>query len=275
MKWKVYTGITLGIILILFTTLNVYFQQDDAEDEILHSSIEISGKLFTLPSPIHSFLYLTENKFNWDGLTEEDPIRDYKYQSQIALHLGLRASDGVVHLYTGELLKAKKDRSDVLHYSNKLGVAPELERSIKKLDLAFIKGADRDDLVDAILNIEIKLESALRKKGREDLSLLIELGSWLGGLEIVSKGILRDFKNEHCAVLRQSHITELSVEILKAVIQKSGDGEETNFLKGLLVYFQNIHIIVDKFDSMEVTPESVRELSGLAREARIYLENAK
>lgn len=268
------TSVKIVLILILSLVIGaLYFIQFDSEVEVNTGAFEISGKKFTLPSPIHSFIYLSEQGFDWKDLTEEDPIKDYKFQSQIALHLGLRASDGVVHLFNREFLKAKKDREDVLHYSEKLGLEKEIKKSIAALDLAFLKGSDRDDLVNAILTIEIQLENALNKKGRDDLSLLIELGSWLGGLELVIKGIQRNFKDEYCFVLRQSHITELAVEIVKAVREKTKDENEILFLEGLQKRFEVLHKVVDRFDSEVVTPQSLNELFQISEDTRMYLEN--
>lgn len=266
------------LLLVLSTTLLLlgvlYFSPfDPEEDEDNISAFEISGKKFTLPSPIHSFLYLSEQGFNWLELTEEDPVKDYKLQSQIALHLGLRASDGVVHLFNKEFLKAKKDREDVLHYSGKLGLTHDIRKAVAELDLAFIKGSDRDDLINAILKIEVQLENSLKKKGRDDLSLLIELGSWLGGLELVTKGIRREFKEEYCYVLRQSHITELSIEIIKAVRDKTKDEKEIQFLDGLLKRFEDLHLLVDSFDTEVVTQKSLNDLFELSKSTRLYLEN--
>ncbi|NBU96940.1 MAG: hypothetical protein EBS19_01800, partial [Spirochaetia bacterium] len=236
------------------------------------SSFSISGKSFTLPSPIHSFLYLSENGFEWKGLGGNGVDGVFNTPSQIALQLGLRASDGVVFLFTKELNSAWSAREDVVRYSEKLGIDNNVKISIAKLDTAFLKGSDKEDLLDAIINIEVSMENSLRKKGRDDLSVLIEIGSWIGGLKMVSNGLLSNFKEEQTEVLRQSHISELCVEIIKEIIKRTEEENEKLFLGKFLDYLVKIDFIINSYEKNRITKESIKSLSILATEVKLFLD---
>ena len=242
------------------------------EEEINITSFSISGKSFTLPSPIHSFLYLSENGFEWKNLGGNGADVVFSFPSQIALQLGLRASDGVVFLFTKELDSAWSAREDVLRYSEKLGIDNKVKLSIAKLDTAFLKGSDKEDLLDAIINIEVSMENSLRKKGRDDLSVLIEIGSWIGGLKMVTNGMNLNFREEHTEVLRQSHISELSVEIIKEIIKRTEDENEKKFLNRFLEYLIKVDLIINSYENNRITKDSIQNLSLLANEIKLFLD---
>jgi hypothetical protein len=270
MKNKFFYVVLLFTIILLSSLLYIFNPFE--EEEVNISSFSISGKSFTLPSPIHSFLYLSENEFDWKNLGGNGADEVFSIPSQIALQLGLRASDGVVFLFTKELDSAWSAREDVLRYSEKLGIDNKVKLSIAKLDTAFLKGSDKEDLLDAIINIEVSMENSLRKKGRDDLSVLIEIGSWIGGLKMVSNGLNSNFREEHTEVLRQSHISELSVEIIKEIIKRTKDENEKIFLNKFLDYLINVDIIINSYENNRITKESIQKLSVLANEIKVFLD---
>lgn len=261
-----------SIISLIFILAILYLFNPFEEEEINISSFTISGKSFTLPSPIHSFLYLTENGFDWKHLGGNGSDASFTIPSQIALQLGLRASDGVVFLFTKELDSAWNAREDVLRYSEKLDIDRKVKLSIAKLDTAFLKGSDKEDLLEAIINIEVSMENSLRKKGRDDLSVLIEIGSWIGGLKMVSSGMNSNFKEEHTEVLRQSHISDLSVEIIREIIKRTSDDKEKEFLNKFLDYLVKIDTIINSYENNRITKESILNLSILAEEIKVFLD---
>lgn len=266
----------LGISVLLFILSIVFYFVNQTEEEAENiTSFKISGKEFTLPSPIHSFLYLSNIGFNYKGLIEWEERKPYAYNSQIALHLGLRASDGVVLLFNNDFSSAWKAREDVMYFSDKLGIGDNLKSSIVKLDTTYLKGGSKEDLIEAILQIEINLENSLRKKGRDDLSVLIELGSWMGGLDLVCRGIERDYKESYLQVLHQAHISSMSIEIIKEILLKTENPKEKEFLQGFLDYLIKIDNLIDKFDQNGITKSSLNELFVLAEGTRDYLENFK
>ena len=61
--------ITISFVVFLVGIFSLlYFQNSQEVEEENITSFKIAGKEFTLPSPIHTFTFLNENGFKWEGL---------------------------------------------------------------------------------------------------------------------------------------------------------------------------------------------------------------
>ncbi len=247
--------------------------QEEEQENI--SSFTIAGKEFILPSPIHTFSFLEENGFQWEGLGLPKKNSDFTLKSQIALNLGIRASDGVIFVFAGEMLSAWDARRDVLLNAKKLDIENQIKKTISTLDRAVLFRANKTDLLERIIDIEISIENTLQKKGRDDLSLLIEMGSWIGGLEIVTRGIIKDFREVHTEVLHQSHISELSIEIFKEIIQKTKDQAEKDFLNQILSKLTIIHLKILALESRGTTKLDIQDINKDALELLNIIQTPK
>jgi len=266
--------ISLVIFLVGFFSL-FYLQNSQEVEEENITSFKIAGKDFTLPSPIHTFTFLNESGFKWEGLGNQDQNTEYTLQSQIALQLGVRASNGVIFLFTKELKSAWDAREDVLRNARKLELENQIKKSIMILDRSVIAGSSNSDILENIIDIEISLENSLQKKGRDDLSLLIEMGAWIGGLEIVTKGLVREFNEIHTEVLHQSHLSDLSIEIFKEIIYKTKGEKEKEFLTHILNELTKIHSRILSLENRRITKTDVLELNRESKELVNYLNNPK
>lgn len=255
------------MIIICICFFSFIFLTENHEEELENiNSFTIGGKEFILPSPIHTFTFLEENGFQWEGLGHPKQNSDFTLKSQIALHLGIRASDGVIFIFTGELISAWDARKDVLQNSKKLEIENHIKKVINTLDRAILFRANKTDLLESIIDIEIAIENSLQKKGRDDLSLLIEMGSWIGGLEIVTRGLITNFNEVHTEVLHQSHISELSIEIFKEIIQKTKDDTEKVFLNQILSKLIHIHYKILSLENRDITKSDILDLNKYALE---------
>jgi hypothetical protein len=115
--------IVISFVIFLVGCFSLFYFQNSTElEEENITSFKIAGKEFTLPSPIHTFTFLNESGFKWEGLGNQDQNTEYTLQSQIALQLGVRASNGVIFLFTKELKSAWDAREDVLRNAKKTGI---------------------------------------------------------------------------------------------------------------------------------------------------------
>ena len=157
--------ITISFVVFLVGIFSLfYFQNSQEVEEENITSFKIAGKEFTLPSPIHTFTFLNESGFKWEGLGNQDQNIEYTLQSQIALQLGVRASNGVIFLFTKELKSAWDAREDVIRNAKKLDLENQIKKSITILDRSVIAGSSNSDILENIIDIEISLENSLQKK---------------------------------------------------------------------------------------------------------------
>ena len=117
-------------IFISGSIFYLFFNENQKEDLENINSFTIAGKEFILPSPIHTFSFLEENGFQWEGLGHLKQNSDFILKSQIAMHLGIRASDGVIFVFTGEMKSAWEARSDVLQDAKKLDINNQIKKTI-------------------------------------------------------------------------------------------------------------------------------------------------
>ena len=263
-------------VLFAFLIGGFYFYTNlsgfNEEPENNISSFHIDGKEFVLPSPLHSFLFLHQLGFDWTGLGGLGAGHDYDLPYQKAIQLGMRASNGVVFLFTKELEDAKLARDDVLALANSLDIEDEIRLSVLNLDTAFIKGSGLDEIQEAVTGLEITLENSLRNKGRDDLSVAIELGSWVEGLRMATAGMKKSSTKEQLEVLRQPHVTELSTKIVQKLIERAENPREKEFLEIFLSYLQRIHNQIHRFRNSEITPADIENLYDIAEELQSFLD---
>ncbi len=271
-----YFILTLVTITLLsgtgFYFYNKRIQISPVEDDIQFNFI-IDGKNYIMPSPVHSFHFLNMMGFPWKGLAEVNTSSNYTNESQLALNLGMRSADGTVLLFAGEKLKAVEARSTFINLADKLGITPDIKDALSALDNAVIRGQDHTVLDDRIIHLEYQIEKALHTRKKENLAVLVELGGWIEGLHIASKGIMANYTPGYAEILRQPHIAEIYLDVLVALIYRSNDEKEKVLLESIHKYLTLVSKVANHTHKESFPLAKVKELNVLAIEIRKIIES--
>ena len=209
-RYYILTLVTMTVL----TVTGFYFYKEKSQvpsvEEDVQFNFIIDGKNYIMPSPVHSFHFLNTMGFPWKGLAEASPNAKYETEAQTALNLGYRSADGTVHLFAEEKLKAVEARSTFIELAGNLNITAEVKDAISALDNAVTLGKDQNVLDDRIIQLEYQIEKALHTKKKENLAVLVELGAWLEGLHIASKGITKDEKEKALSESIAKHLEKIA-----------------------------------------------------------------
>lgn len=265
-NYYILTLVVMFLLLIgIFFAFNAREENAYSEEEIVQFNFSINGKHYIIPSPFHSFDYLNIMGFSWVKLVEVKNTSDYPNESQIALNLGMRAADGIILLFANQKDEARQTRTTVLELSEKLGIIPDIREAITFIDQAVITNADKSILSDRLLFLEYQIEKSLHKKKKDNLAVLVELGGWLEGLHIVSKGISENYNPIYAEILRQPHIAEIYIEVITSLSNRSDNENEKQLLQGIVVHLEQIY---------NLTNHSLKEAFPLTKVKELHSNSA-
>lgn len=235
-------------------------------------SFRIEGKDYILPSPFPSFNLLHASHFKWNGLVESNYEISYPIEFQIALNLGSRAADGIVLLYAHEKEKARIARSSVLSLSEKLGISENISSSVADLDNTVVYNKPESNIIEKLSKLQHMVKKSLHEKKRDDLALFVELGGWLEGLHIVTKGIHQNYNPSSAAILRQPHIADLFIEALKATQNNANSPQEKKLIGDLIFQISKVYKILNQSVRADFPESKVKELHEVSIEIKHLIE---
>ena len=272
-RYYILTLVTMTVL----TVTGFYFYKEKSQvpsvEEDVQFNFIIDGKNYIMPSPVHSFHFLNTMGFPWKGLAEASPNAKYETEAQTALNLGYRSADGTVHLFAGEKLKAVEARSTFIELAGNLNITAEVKDAISALDNAVTLGKDQNVLDDRIIQLEYQIEKALHTKKKENLAVLVELGAWLEGLHIASKGITNNYTPGYAEILRQPHIAEIYLDVLAALIHRSKDEKEKALLESIAKHLEKIAKITNHTHKESFPLEKVKQLNLIAIDIKKLIES--
>lgn len=272
-KYYIITFITILILsVIAFVAYSKSKQALPIEEEVVQFNFTIDGKQYIIPSAFHSFEFLNDMGFPWKKLTVPENNTDYSNESQLALVLGMRAADGIVSLYADEKEEARLTRSTVLELTNKLGITPDIKNTVFALDQAIILRAEQRALGDRLMDLEFQIEKNLHKQKKDNLAVLVELGGWLEGLYIVSKGISQNYNPTYSEILRQPHIAEIYIEVITSLSKRSSDEKEKKILESILENLIQISKIANHTHKEAFPLSKVKELYQISSNVKKTIE---
>ena len=272
-RYIILTLVTMTVLTVTgFYSYKEKSQVPSVEDDVQFNFI-IDGKNYVMPSPVHSFHFLNTMGFPWKELAEASPNSKYETEAQTALNLGYRSADGTVLLFADEKLKAVEARSTFIHLADNLGITSDVKDAISALDNAVTLRQDHSILNERIIHLEYQIEKALHTKKKENLAVLVELGAWLEGLHIGSKGIIRNYSPVYAEILRQPHIAEIYLDVLAALIYRSTSEKEKALLESIAKNLEKIAKITNHTHKESFPLQKVKELNTIAIEVKKLIES--
>src|SRR5881628_4215261 len=175
-------------------------------------SIPTSGELFAaLEKP---------GKTNWSGQYRRPMPMTYRDRAQIALNLGGLIADGFIAVEAKDSQQVKNIGSDIIKLSKALGVSENLLRRGNSLN-EFAENDEWDALQEELEATQNEVKSSMQNHSDQDLVILVSLGGWIRGTQVVSAAIMQNYDERSAKVLRQpalvkfmqSKIDEISPEL--------------------------------------------------------------
>src|SRR6266487_1986017 len=175
----------------------------------------------SIPTPGELFAALEKpGKTNWAGQYRGPIPMTYRNRAQIALNLGGLIADGFIAVEAKDGQQVKNIGSDIIKLSKALGVSENLLSRGNSIN-EFAENDEWDTLQEELEATQNEVKSSMQSHSDQDLVILVSLGGWIRGTQVVSGAIMQNYDEPSAKVLRQpalisfiqSKIGEISPEL--------------------------------------------------------------
>src|SRR2546427_1432255 len=199
----------------------------------------VRSDAISIPTPGELFAALGKlEKTNWSGQYRGPMPVTYRNRAQIALNLGGLIADGFIAVEAKDSQQVKNIGSDIIKLAKALGVSERLLGRGNSIN-EFAQNNEWDTLQEELEATQNEVKSSMQSHADQDLVILVTLGGWIRGTQVVTTAIVKDYNEGSARVLRQpalvhfmqSKINEVSPELrgealVKDVSQQLGEIEK-------------------------------------------------
>jgi hypothetical protein len=219
----------------------------------------VKSDTLTIPTPGELFAALTKpGKPNWASQYRPPIPMTYSNRAQIALNLGGLIADGFIAVEAEDSQQVKNIGTDIIKLAKALGVSENVLSRGKSIN-EFAENSEWSALQEELEATQNEVKTSMQSNHDQDFVILVSLGGWIRGTQVVSGSILQEYNEAAAKVLRQpalvtyiqAKVKEMSPELQKEPLVKSVSDQLSDIQK--LVTFPN---------GGTPTAEDVRKLHG-------------
>src|SRR5881296_111210 len=175
----------------------------------------------SIPTPGELFAALGKSgKTNWAGQYRGPMPMTYRNRAQIALNLGGLIADGFIAVEAKDSQQVKNIGSDIIKLAKALGVSERLLGRGNSIN-EFAQNNEWDTLQEELEATQNEVKSSMQSHADQDLVILVTLGGWIRGTQVVTSAIIQKYGERSAKVLRQpalvrfmqSKINEISPQL--------------------------------------------------------------
>jgi hypothetical protein len=190
---------------------------------------------FTIPTPGELFSALEKSgKINWAGQYRGPIPVTYRDRAQIALNLGGLIADGFIAVEAKDSQQVKNIGADIIKLAKALGVSEKLLSRGSSIN-EFAEDNDWDTLQEELEATQNEVKASMQSHSDQDLVILVTLGGWIRGTQVVTAIIMQNYDERSAKVLRQpalvhflqSKINEVSPELRDQPLVKDVNNQLT------------------------------------------------
>jgi hypothetical protein len=187
----------------------------------------------SIPTPGELFTALEKSgKINWAGQYRGPIPVTYSNRAQIALNLGGLIADGFIAVEAKDGQQVKNIGSDIIKLAKALGVSEKLLGRGSSIN-EFAENNEWDTLQEELEATQNEVKSSMQSHSDQDLVILVTLGGWIRGTQVVTSAIVQNYNEQSAKVLRQpalvhfmqSKINEISPELRNEPLVKDVSNE--------------------------------------------------
>lgn len=195
----------IGLIGVICTAVGAETGQlpaDQLEKAVRSDSISI-------PTPAELFTALGKaGKTNWSSQYRGPMPMTYRNRAQIALNLGGLIADGFIAVEAKDSQQVKNIGSDIIRLAKALGVSESLLSRGNSIN-EFAEHNAWDTLNEELEATQNEVKSSMQSHADQDLVILVSVGGWIRGTQVVSGAILKNYDERSAKVLRQPVLVKL------------------------------------------------------------------
>jgi hypothetical protein len=157
----------------------------------------------TIPTPGELFAALAKpGKIDWPSQYRGPMPMTYRNRAQIALNLGGLIADGFIAVEAQDAQQVKNIGGDIIKMAKALGVSENILSRGNSIN-EFAENSDWSVLQEELEATQNEVKASMQSHRDQDLVILVSLGGWIRGTQVVSAAILKNFDERTAKVLRQ------------------------------------------------------------------------
>src|ERR1700730_2951900 len=185
-----------GVLLAVGAEESGHLTADQLAKAVRSDSISI-------PTPGELFAALGKTgKTNWSGQYRGPIPVTYQNRAQIALNLGGLIADGFIAVEAKDSQQVKNIGSDIIKLAKALGVSENLLSRGNSIN-EFAENDEWDVLQEELEATQNEVKSSMQTHSDQDLVILVSVGGWIRGTQVVSAAIMQNYDERSAKVLRQ------------------------------------------------------------------------
>jgi hypothetical protein len=157
----------------------------------------------SIPTPGELFAALEKpGKPNWTGQYRGPVPTTYKNRAQIALNLGSLIADGFIAVEAKDSQQVKNIGTDIIKLAKALGVSENVLSRGSSIN-EFAENDEWDALQEELEATQNEVKSSMQSHSDQDLIILVSVGGWIRGTQVVSSAVMQNYDERSAKVLRQ------------------------------------------------------------------------
>src|SRR6266581_3121008 len=161
-------------------------------------------------------------KTNWAGQYRGPIPVTYSNRAQIALNLGGLIADGFIAVEAKDGQQVKNIGSDIMKLGKALGVSEQLLSRGNSIN-EFAENNQWDTLQEELEATQNEVKSSMQSHADQDLVILVTLGGWIRGTQVVTGSIIKNYNESAAKVLREPalvHFIQLKLNAISPELRQ-------------------------------------------------------
>jgi hypothetical protein len=218
----------------------------------------VKSDTITVPTPGELFAALGKaGKINWSAQYRAPIPVTYANRAQIALNLGGLIADGFIAVEAKDGQQVKNIGSDIMKLGKALGVSEQLLSRGNSIN-EFAETNQWDTLQEELEATQNEVKSSMQSHADQDLVILVTLGGWIRGTQVVTGAIMKNYNEPAAKVLREPALVLFMQSKLKAI---SPELRQEPLVKDVSEQLGGIEKLVSFPEAKAPTAEDVKRLN--------------
>src|SRR5437016_7437938 len=163
----------------------------------------VRNESISIPTPGELFAALGKpGKPNWSGQFRGPLPTTYRNRPQIAMNLGGLIADGFIAVEAQDSQQVKNTGIDIIKMAKALGVSENILSRGNSIN-EFAENNEWDALQEELEATQNEVKSSMQSHRDQDLVILVSVGGWIRGTQVVSAAVLQNYDERAAKVLRQ------------------------------------------------------------------------
>lgn len=212
----------------------------------------------TIPTPGELFAALEKpGKPNWPSQYRAPVPATYRNRAQIALNLGGLIADGFIAVQAQDPQQVKNIGTDIVKLAKALGVSDNVLSRGNSIN-EFAENSEWDTLQEELEATQNEVKTSMQSHRDQDLVILVSLGGWIRGTQVVSAAVIETYDERSARVLRQPAVVNFIQSRMNDI---SADLKAEPLVKDVNEQLGNIQKLVTFPGGKAPTVEEVRKLN--------------